>query len=431
MTGARVWSGVGNNVIPSVLGFAILLSGLKGPMAGQTRSAPDGQLVLTGGTIYASPTESPITNGVVVIRDGKIAAVGRRGSARVPNGVATLDCSGLTITAGFWNSHVHFFERKWADAANIPAPELAGQLQAMLTRYGFTSVFDLGSPWENTRRIRERIESDEISGPRIRSTGEGLIGKGWLPPDRVLSALGFMLFPTPEVTDAPEALAASKKLLDGGTDGLKMFAAAQFPPFATLPGEAIQAAVDEAHRRNKPVFAHPSSRDGLVAAVGGGVDVIVHTTPQSGPWDEAVLAAMRQAKVALIPTLKIWKYQLRHDRASLGDLSAQTCTGQLRAWLASGGVILFGTDVGGMDDYDPSDEYALMAEAGMTFRQILASLTTTPAEKFGESGQLGRIAPGLAADLVVLNGDPSRDVRAFAAVRYTLRNGKLIYQAAR
>jgi len=94
--------------------------------------------------------------------------------------------------------------------------------------------------------------------------------------------------------------------------------------------------------------------------------------------------------------------------------------------------VLFGTYIdAGMDDYDPSDEYALMAQAGMTFRQILASLTTAPAEKFGESGRLGRIVPGLVADLVVLNGDPSRDVRAFAAVRYTIRDGKLIYQATR
>jgi imidazolonepropionase-like amidohydrolase len=292
-------------------------------------------------------------------------------------------------------------------------------------------VFDLGSPWENTRRIRERIDAGEILGPRIRSTGEGLIGKGWLPPDMVLRALGFMLFKLPEVEDAAGALAASKKLLDSGTDGLKLFAAAQFPPYATLPGDAIRAAVEEAHRRNKPVFVHPTSRDGLLAAVGGGVDVVGHTTPQSGPWDDAVLAAMQQAKVALIPTLKVWKYLLRHERASLGDGSARTSTGQLRAWVASGGVVLFGTDVGGIDDYDPSDEYALMAEAGMTFRQILASLTTEPTGKFGDSGRLGRIAPGLAADLVVLNGDPSRDVRAFAAVRYTIRGGKLIYRGAR
>ncbi len=423
------WSGLRNNVIPSVLGFAILLS-VSCPTNGQTRPAPHGQLVLTGGTIYVSPTEGPITNGVVVIRNGKIAAVGRWGSVRVPNGVARVDCSGLTVAAGFWNSHVHFSKQKWADAANIPAPELAGQLQAMLTRYGFTSVFDLGSPWENTRRIRERIESGEIPGPRIRSTGEMLLG--FSAPEEILRASGGMrVTPQPVVTNAAEALAASKKRLDAGADGLKMYAASPFSPFATLPGEVIRTVVEEAHPRNKPVFAHPHSRDGLLAAVAGGVDVLAHTTPPSGPWDETVLAAMREAKVALIPTLKVWTSLLR-DRASLRDLWTQTNIGQLRAWLASGGVILFGTDVdAGMDDYDPREEYALMAQAGMTFRQILASLTTAPAKKFGESGRLGRIAPGLAADLVVLNGDPSRNVRAFAAVRYTIRDGKLIYQAVR
>jgi len=395
-------------------------------MTGQIGSV---ELVLAGGTIYAGPMDDPIANGVVVVRDGKIADVGRHGSVSVPEGAKTVDCSGLTVAAGFWNSHVHFMERKWADAANLPAPEIAVQLEAMLTRYGFTSVFDTGSPWENTRRLRERIESGEIPGPRIRSTGEGLLGKGWLPPEAVLRTLGVMLFPLPEVTDAADARAAAVKILDGGTDGLKLFAAAQFPPYATLPAEAIRAAVDEAHRRGKPVFVHPTTREGLLAAVAGGVDVVAHTTPQSGPWDRTVVDAMRQANVALIPTLKLWRYLLRHDRASLGDTQTRTSVGQLRAWLEAGGLVLFGTDVGGVDDYDPSDEYALMAEAGMTYRQILASLTTTPAERFGESDRRGRIAPGLAADLVVLDGDPSRDVRAFAGVRHTIRDGEVIYRA--
>lgn len=414
------------------LGFAFLWCA-SGPGVATEISASDGQLVLVGGTILASPTEDPITDGVVVIRDGTIAAVGRRGSVAIPRGVATLDCAGLTIVAGFWNSHVHFFERKWADAAAIPGPELAAQLGAMLTRFGFTSVFDLGSPWENTRRIRDRIESGEVSGPRIRSTGEGLVGKGALPPqmDLLVRVLGVMPPAVHEVGDGASALAASKKLLDAGTDGLKLHVAAQFPPFATLPDEVIRAAVQEAHRRPRPVFAHPQSREGLLAAANGGVDILAHTTPQSDPWDDTLLKAMRQANAALIPTLKIWIHQLRHDRASASEARARVVTEQLRAWLRSGGVTLFGTDVGGMDDYDPSDEYALMAEAGMTFREILASLTTTPAEKFGEAGRLGRIAPGFAADLVVLNGDPSRDPRALAAVRHTLRSGKVIYPAAR
>ena len=91
------------------------------------------------------PTEAPIPDGVVVIENGRISAVGQTDTMRVPDGVATLECSGSTIAAGFWNSHVHFFENQWADAANISTPRLADQLRTMLTRYGFTSVFDLSS----------------------------------------------------------------------------------------------------------------------------------------------------------------------------------------------------------------------------------------------------------------------------------------------
>src|SRR5207302_1975611 len=158
-----------------------------------------GQLALVGGTIYVSPTENAIRDGAILIRDGKIAAVGPRASVQIPPGIQTLDCSGLTVTAGFWNSHVHFTERKWADAAAIPALELARQLQEMLTRYGFTSVFDLGSIWENTRRLRARVESAEVAGPRIRSTGEGILPPGALPNDTVIAMMGWMKVPLFEV----------------------------------------------------------------------------------------------------------------------------------------------------------------------------------------------------------------------------------------
>jgi len=423
----------GRLVAVSILGFTLLrphfVFGQSVPSGSQT----NGSLALTGGTIYVSPGDNPIADGVLLIRDGKIAAVGARRSIPIPRGIQTLDCSGFTITAGFWNSHVHFMERKWAGASNIPAPELSGQLQEMLTRYGFTSVFDIGSMWENTRRLRGRIESGEIPGPRIRSTGEILNPKGASTNSThdLMDALGFMWAPSPEIGDGTEALAASKKLLDAGTDGIKLYAATWAPPLVSLTESAIQAAVNEAHRRGKPAFAHPTSAAGLLASVRGGVDVVVHTTPQSGPWDQTVLSAMTQKRVALIPTLKLWRYELRHDRSSDREQFVNTGVGQLRAWLATGGAILFGTDVGYMNDYDPGDEYVLMAQAGMTTRQILASLTTTPAERFGESSRLGRIAAGFPADLVVLSKDPSKDARAFADVRYTLRDGRVIYQAGK
>jgi imidazolonepropionase-like amidohydrolase len=389
-------------------------------------SAAIGQnLALVGGTIYSNPSEAPIRDGVVIVRDGKIAAVGGRATA-VPTGFPTLDCSEMTITAGFWNSHVHFFERKWANAGEIPAGELEKQLQDMVTRFGFTSVFDIGSMWENTRRLRERIESGELAGPRIRSTGPGLVPPGAMPSDTVLAMMGTMKFAAPEVSDAAQAAAAARGLLEEGVDAIKLFASAQRGE--PLSQATIQAAVHEAHSAGKPVFVHPNSGADVLTAVRGGVDIVAHTTPSSGPWDETILTAMKEHGVALTPTLTLWKYYARHDRVSAQEKVVQTETGQLRAWLRAGGTVLFGTDLGAVE-YDPGEEYALMAESGMSFRQILASLTTAPAERFGESKQAGRIAEGMRADLVVLRGDPAQDLRALTAVQFTVRGGKIIYRA--
>jgi imidazolonepropionase-like amidohydrolase len=196
-----------------------------------------------------------------------------------------------------------------------------------------------------------------------------------------------------------------------------------------LSDRAIRAATREAHKAGKPVFVHPNHIDDVRAALRSEVDIIAHTTPRSGPWDHEIRGAIEQRHVALIPTLQLWKHFTRHDRRSVQDQLVNTAVGQLRAWLVSAGTVLFGTDLGAVD-YDPTDEYVLMAAAGMSFRQILAALTTAPAAQFGESKHLGRIEAGLAADLTILRQDPSTNIRALSAVQYTLRSGKILYRAA-
>jgi imidazolonepropionase-like amidohydrolase len=374
-------------------------------------------LALVGGTVWTSPSEEPTRNATVLIEGGKIAAVGPASRIKIPADARTIDCAGLTITAGFWNSHVHFTERKWAEASTIPAAELARQLQEMLTRYGFTSAFDLSSPWENTRRIRGRIESGEVAGPRIRSTGEGLLPAGGLPNDTVIAMMGWMKFPAPEPADPTQAAAATIKLLDAGVDGIKLFASGQRG--VAMSQETMAAVVAEAHGRGKPVFVHPNTGADVLNAVRAGVDVVAHTTPASGPWDDTVLSAMKEHGVAVTPTLTIWRWYARHDRVSARDKVTETEVEQLHAWSAHGGTVLFGTDLGAVDP-DPSEEYELMSRAGMSFQQILASLTTAPAERFGAAEHLGRIAAGLDADLAAFKD-------SFAAVRYTIRYGKLIF----
>jgi imidazolonepropionase-like amidohydrolase len=409
--------------LAATVSTAVLLSCGSGATDGPADRTPADGLALVGGTIYVDPVGEPIRAGVALVRDGMLAAVGSRASVALPKDVRVLDCTGSAIVAGFWNSHVHFFERKWANAEEIPAHELGRQIEDTFTRHGFTTVFDLGSPWQNTRRIRERVESREVAGPRIRSTGYGLTPPGVVPPDQVLDVLGVMRNPNPApvVADAAQAAAAARRQLDGGVDGIKLHSLAE--------EDVIHAAVTEAHRDGMPVFAHPSAAgSGLTGVVRGGVDIVAHTTPWTGPWDDTILAAMKERRVALVPTLRVWKHLRRHDRLSAQEEWVRTAVGQLRAWVAAGGTVLFGTDSGAVDA-DPREEYVLMAEAGMTFRDILASLTTAPARRFGEADSRGRVAAGFRADLVVLMDDPSRDVRAFAAVRYALRDGRIIHRA--
>ena len=383
-------------------------------------------LALIGATIYTSPSAARIADGVVLVRDGKIADVTGKALVQLPANAEVLDCSGMTIVAGFWNSHVHFFERKWEKAAEVPAAELARQLEDTFARYGFTSVFDTGSMWTNTRRIRDRIESGEVAGPRIRSTGEVLLPPGAMPPDIVVALMGGMKVANPEVADAAQAAAAARMLLEAGVDGIKVFGSGNRG--GAMSKDTMAAAVNEAHAAGKPVFVHPNSGKDVLTALDAGVDIIAHTTPSSGPWDGAILDAMMDRHAALTPTLTIWKWYARHDRVSAQDHIVKTETEQLHAWLSAGGEVLFGTDLGAVDP-DPSEEYLLMASAGMNFPQILASLTTAPAERFGDAKTLGQIARGFQADLVVLDGDPARDVRALTSVRYALRAGEIIYRA--
>ena len=108
-------------------------------------------LVLKGGSLYASPEASPISDAVVVMSSGVITAVGRSGEVQIPADARVIDCAGKTIVAGFWNSHVHFTEAVWRSAANGPAAPLTAHMQEMLTKWGVTTVWDLGADPDHTR----------------------------------------------------------------------------------------------------------------------------------------------------------------------------------------------------------------------------------------------------------------------------------------
>jgi hypothetical protein len=148
------------------LALSVLFVAVASIASVRAASPPTGSLALVGGTVYVDPYTTPIENGTVLIKDGVIVAVGRRQAVKIPKNVTTIDCAGMSVAAGFWNSDVHFHERTWFDADKVAAEDLAEHLRQMLTRRGFTSVFDTWSNHANTQRLRARIESGEIVAAR-------------------------------------------------------------------------------------------------------------------------------------------------------------------------------------------------------------------------------------------------------------------------
>ena len=238
------------------------------------------------------------------------------------------------------------------------------------------------------------------------------------------------LSPEPRQTPDEPCSGASQH----GADATKLFLATPQGRgiIARMPLEVAEAAADETHKHGKLIVAHPTDLAGIRTGLRAAVDVMVHTTlGERAPWDAALLQQMVNGHVSVVPTFKLWSYELKKDNVpqeTITRLVADTLE-ELRAFKAAGGQILFGTDVGYMHDYDPTDEYALMAQAGLTPMQILATLTTEPAARWNESKRRGRIEKGFDADLVVLDEDPADDPRNFAKVRCALRAGQIVYSA--
>jgi imidazolonepropionase-like amidohydrolase len=174
------------------------------------------------------------------------------------------------------------------------------------------------------------------------------------------------------------------------------------------------------------VLAHPQNLKGVEIAIDSGVDVLAHTVPQSPPWTPEFCARLKKARLALIPTLELFDYEARDSSPDEREHWVAGMVAELRAYSQAGGDILFGTDVGYTDRYDTTLEFTLMSRAGMSCMQILGSLTTNPARRFGRNGRIETKSP---ADLPVVDGDAGKDPTAFARVRYTIRNGKIIYKA--
>ena len=398
-----------------------------------TGTANAADLALTHARIYSAPDAAPIEDGTLLIHDGRIAAVAAGGTLHLPRAAKRIDVHGGALTAGFWNSHVHLMTPPLLNADKHSDADLTQELRQMLTRWGFTTVFDIASMLENTNLIRQRIAAGHVVGPAILTVGDPFFPQGGTPI-YVRKFLKENNFPDEEIVNLPDAVARAHRQIRDGADGVKLFAGAIVGGkvgVLPMPLDQAQALVEAAHADGKPVFAHPSNLAGLTVSLDSGVDVLAHTTPMTGPWPADLTARILAHHMALVPTLTLFEVEARKSGEPEPELRSNmdAAVQQVSSYAKAGGQILFGTDVGYTDAYDTTEEYRQLGRA-LDWRQILQALTAAPAERFGYAAHKGRLAPGMDADLVVLDDDPAKDVTAFARVRLTIRAGRIIYDAA-
>jgi imidazolonepropionase-like amidohydrolase len=375
-------------------------------------------LALVGGRVYKSPDAAPLLDAVVLTSGGAITAIGSRSEVKVPDDARVIDCTGKTVVAGFWNSHVHFTQPVWKNAASAPVASLEEHMREMLTRWGFTTVWDLGSDPNDSLPLRRRVNSGEVAGPNILLAGD-IFPKGghpvYLPAEMQL----------PEAATAEEATQMTRDYLRMGLDGMKLFTGAYMgsKPVVNMDPAIAKAAVDVAHAQGKPVFAHPQNRTGVDIVISAGVDVLAHIIPGEPSYTPEQLARFKLQGAALIPTLSLFASTIGGQ--ALAARLVESGVNQVKAFSENGGPVLFGTDVGFTKIYDTSLEYELMHRA-LSQSEVLASLTTNPARYF-KAAKKGKVEAGFDADLVVLDGDPLADVRNLAKIAYTIRAGRIIY----
>jgi imidazolonepropionase-like amidohydrolase len=388
--------------------------------------AGGGSFAIADARIYVSPDQPPLDHAALVVRDGRVAELGS--NLRIPQGVRVLDCDPCIVTAGFWNAHVHFTEPKFNDAIWGHAASVQADLDDMLLRRGLTTVVDAGSDPRVSVSLRRRIESGELRGPAIYTAGRSLYPPHGIPYYLANSMPIWIRWLMPQPSSAEAAAAVVERNVAGGTDLTKLFTGSyvQRGQVLPMPLEIARAAVDAAHRHGQIVYSHPSNAEGTKVAVAAGVDVLAHAPDTTEGVDDALIQSLVDRRMAMIPTLKMFATTVTDDPAYIRPIHAV-----VSKFRALGGQILFGTDVGYMEDYRTTEEFAALADCGLGAMDILRALTTAPASRFHADNQKGTVEVGKWADLAILDDDPAVHLNAFARVQMTVRAGKVVYRASR
>lgn len=384
------------------------------------------------------------TDQTILIEDERIVAVGPDGRVPRPAHARSLEFPTGTALPGLIDAHVHLVVPRSKgsmldDMQALSDDELVVLGAASAERFlraGVTTIFDCGARGTTGFRIRDAISKGLVLGPRTLISGRPITRTG-----------GHCWWWGGEADGVEGVRAAVIRLLDEeGADGIKIMATGGYmttttnPSESAYPREVFEAAVEETHRRGRYITAHAHGVEGMRLASEAGIDCLQHAS-MIGPdrtwqFDEQVARGMaaRGTRAAMTMAQGIRVARERGEtvdwrRAKRGDpLSPAMWMADARLLADAGVELVIGTDMTSVVDTDHGEETILEIEAlreiGFTPLEAIRSATSLAAANLRIEGVTGRLASGLAADVLVVEGRPDRDI-------HDLRNGRLVLRAGR
>lgn len=435
---------------------------------------PASPRAIVGGTLVDGRGGAPVRDAVVIVRDGQIEAAGPRSRVKVPAGVDTLDARGTWIVPGLVDAHVHYSQTGWMDG-RPDALDLRDHYPYEVTERrlrehpevfhrawlasGVTAVFDVGGyPWTiaMARAAEENTEAPHVSaaGPLLSTVDHWLN----LPGERQMIPL----------SDSAAAVQGVRYLVSLGANAVKVW-------FIVRPGSdfdamarAVKVAGEEAARAKLPLIVHATGLREAKAALRAGAKLLVHSVDDVAV-DQEFLRLAREARTTYCPTLTVRDGYAKVPAAARSGVSPQpddplgavdsltralvantaaearrklgespplrdsllaarhrVMDANLMAVRRAGIPIATGTDAGNpLTLHGPSifGEMEAMQRAGMTASQVLLASTRDAARALGRGSEFGTIEPGRSADLLLVEGDPTRDIAALRKLRVVMRSG--------
>ncbi len=381
-----------------------------------------------------------IENPALIIEDGAIVARGQQGVLSAPADARSIDLPGKTLTPGLIDMHTHLSSSatKGRGYAGLGLARARNVIWAVKNaektlQAGFTTVRNVGSEGYEMVALRDAINEGEVAGPRLFVAGPpvGIVGghcsdNNLLPPEYEAEGEGVATGPW-------EMRAKVRKNIKYGVDLIKTCSTGGVFSKGTSLGaaqgtvEELTAIVEEAHARGLKVASHAHGTVGIKNAIRAGVDTIEHASFLD---DEAIRMAKR-AGVYLSMDIYNTEYTLAEGEKlgvreealekerSVGTVQRESFTKAVKA----GALVVLGTDAAIFPHGDNAKQLSRMVEFGMTPMQALRAATNVAADALGQTGTLGCLDAGCAADIIAVSGDPMRDIAALETVEFVMKDG--------